>query len=66
MTGAAHEQTVVELSWYIELKCPGCSGRRWSRFDVEMLDALDRELARAEDEIEADLARVTRPTWLTT
>ena len=26
---------------------------------LEMLDALDRELDRAEDEIEADLARVT-------
>jgi hypothetical protein len=45
--------------WYIELKCPECSGREWARFDVEMLDALDRELDRAEDEIEADLACLT-------
>ena len=46
--------------WYIELKCPDCGGRQWGRFDVEMLDALDRELGRAEDEIEADLTRLTR------
>jgi hypothetical protein len=46
--------------WYIELKCPDCSVRTWTRFDVEMLDALDRELDRAQDEIEADLACLTR------
>ena len=46
--------------WYIELKCPDCGGREWARFDVEMLDALDRELDRAKAEIEADLAWVTR------
>lgn len=46
--------------WYIELKCADCGGREWARFDVEMLDQLDRELARAEAEIEADLARLTR------
>jgi hypothetical protein len=46
--------------WYIELKCPDCGGREWGRFDVEMLDALDRELDRAKAEIEADLARLTR------
>jgi hypothetical protein len=46
--------------WYIELKCPDCGGRKWARFDVHMLDALDRELDRAEAEIEADLACLTR------
>jgi hypothetical protein len=46
--------------WYIELMCPDCGGRQWSRFDVDMLDALDRELDRAEAEIEADLACLTR------
>ena len=46
--------------WYIELKCPDCGGCEWARFDVEMLDALDRELDRAKAEIEADLARLTR------
>jgi hypothetical protein len=46
--------------WYVALKCPDCGGREWARFDVEMLDALDRELDRAEAEIEADLARVIR------
>lgn len=45
--------------WYIELKCPECGGREWARFDVEMLDALDREFDRAKAEIEADLARLT-------
>lgn len=30
------------------------------RFDVELLDAIDRELDRAEDEISADLACLTR------
>jgi hypothetical protein len=46
--------------WYVELRCPDCGRREWTRFDVEMLDALDRELDRAEAEIEADLARLTR------
>ena len=46
--------------WYIELKCPDCGWREWAIFDVEMLDALDCELDRAEAEIEADLARLTR------
>jgi hypothetical protein len=46
--------------WYIELKCPNCGGREWARFDVEMLNALDRELDQAEAEIEADLERLTR------
>jgi len=46
--------------WYIELKCADCGGRERARFDVGMLDALDRELGRAEAEIEADLARLTR------
>jgi hypothetical protein len=46
--------------WYIELKCADCGGREWARFDIEMLDELDRELGRAEAEIEADLARLTR------
>jgi hypothetical protein len=46
--------------WYIELRCPDCGGSEWARFDVEMLDALDRELDRAEAEIEADLACLTR------
>jgi hypothetical protein len=46
--------------WYIELKCADCGGREWARFDIEMLDGLDRELGRAEAEIEADLARLTR------
>jgi hypothetical protein len=46
--------------WYIELKCPDCGGREWARFDTEMLDALDGELGRAQAEIEADLARLTR------
>ena len=46
--------------WYVELRCPDCGDREWARFDVEMLDALDRELDRAQDEIEADLACLTR------
>ena len=46
--------------WYVELKCPECDGSRSDLFSVEMLDALDRELDRAEAEIEADLARITR------
>jgi hypothetical protein len=46
--------------WYIELKCPECGGCKWARFDVEMLDALDREVDRAQAEIEADLACLTR------
>jgi len=46
--------------WHVELRCPECGGREWARFDVEMLDALDRELDRAEAEIEADLACLTR------
>ena len=46
--------------WYIELKCPECGGCEWASFDVEMLDALDRELDQAEAEIEADLACLTR------
>lgn len=46
--------------WFIELKCPECGDHQWTRFDIEMLDALDRELDRAEDEIEADLAYLTR------
>lgn len=41
--------------WSIELACPECGGRTWAVFDVEMLDALDREIDRAEAEIEADL-----------
>lgn len=46
--------------WYVELRCPDCDRSRWGLFSVEMLDALDRELDRAETEIEADLARMTR------
>jgi hypothetical protein len=46
--------------WYIELKCPECGSRKWARFDVGMLDALDRELDRAQAQIEADLACLTR------
>jgi dihydrofolate reductase len=46
--------------WHIELRCPDCGARGWALFDVEMLDALDRELERAETEIEADLACLTR------
>lgn len=46
--------------WYIQLKCPDCDGGEWASFDIDMLDALDRELDRAEAEIEADLARLTR------
>jgi hypothetical protein len=46
--------------WYIELKCPNCGGHDRGRFDLEMLDALDRELERAEAEIEADLECLTR------
>jgi hypothetical protein len=46
--------------WCIELRCADCGGREWARFDVEMLDALDGELGRAQAEIEADLARLTR------
>lgn len=46
--------------WCIELRCPECGIRVWARFDIEMLDALDRELDRAEAEIEADLACLTR------
>ena len=46
--------------WYIEMRCPDCGGREWAIFDIETLDALDRELDRAEAEIEADLARLIR------
>jgi hypothetical protein len=46
--------------WYIELKCLDCGSREWARFDIEMLDALDGELGRAQAEIEADLARLIR------
>ena len=46
--------------WRVEMRCPECGGREWARFDVEMLDALDRELERAQAEIEADLACLTR------
>jgi hypothetical protein len=46
--------------WCVELRCPDCGDREWARFDVEMLDALDRELDRAEAEIEADLDCLTR------
>jgi hypothetical protein len=46
--------------WHIELRCPNCGDRKWARCDLEMLDAIDRELDRAEAEIEADLARMTR------
>jgi hypothetical protein len=46
--------------WCIELKCPECGGHKWARFDVGMLDALDRDLDRAQAEIEADLACLTR------
>jgi hypothetical protein len=46
--------------WSIELKCPNCRGRQWARFDVKMLNALDRELEQAEAEIEADLECLTR------
>jgi hypothetical protein len=51
---------VVRDRWYIELQCPDCGGHEWARFDVEMLDALDRELDQAEAEIEADLACLIR------
>lgn len=46
--------------WYIELRCPDCGRREGARFNIDMLDALDRELDQAEAEIEADLARLTR------
>jgi hypothetical protein len=46
--------------WNIELKCSDCGACRWTRFDVDMLDVLDRELDQAEAEIEADLACLTR------
>ena len=46
--------------WYIELKCANCGAHEWARFDVEMLDALDRELEQAEAELEADLECLTR------
>ena len=46
--------------WYIELQCADCGGHEWARFDVDMLDLLDRELEQAEAEIEADLACLTR------
>ena len=46
--------------WFVELKCPNCGGCQWARFDVDMLDALDRELDQAEAEIEADLECLTR------
>ena len=49
-----------EDHWYVELKCPDCGGRKCALFDVEMLDALDGELDRAEAEIEADLAHLIR------
>lgn len=46
--------------WHIELKCPECGGSQWTRFDLDTLDALDRELEQAQEEIETDLARLTR------
>jgi hypothetical protein len=46
--------------WYIELKCADCGGHESARFDLETLDALDRELEQAEAQIEADLACLTR------
>ena len=46
--------------WSLELKCADCGDCRRARCDVEMLDALDRELDRAEAEIEADLACLSR------
>jgi hypothetical protein len=46
--------------WCVELKCPDCGVSGWTLFDLESLDALDRELDRAEAEIEADLERLTR------
>jgi hypothetical protein len=66
--GACHSRLVYPADceehgrdhWYIELKCADCGGRAWARFDIEMLDALDGELGRAQAEIEADLARLIR------
>jgi hypothetical protein len=46
--------------WYIELTCPSCGGSRWTVFDTDMLDALDRELDLAETEVEADLEWLSR------
>lgn len=46
--------------WYLELRCADCGGRNRVLFDVEMLDAFDCELDRAEAEIEADLAFLIR------
>ena len=45
--------------WHVELKCPDCGGGRWALFDLKLLDALDRELERAEADIQADLASLT-------
>ena len=46
--------------WHVELWCPDCGHHKWALFDIDMLDGLDRELDRAEAEIEADLACLTR------
>lgn len=55
----AHCEEQGRERWYIELRCPDCGDIRSGLFAIEMLDALDRELAQAEAEIEADLARMT-------
>jgi hypothetical protein len=49
-----------ESHWYIELQCPDCHGLRGRLFEATMLDALDRELDRAEAALEADLAHLTQ------
>ena len=46
--------------WQIEVRCADCGRLDRALCDAEMLDALDRELERAEAEIEADLACLTR------
>jgi len=44
--------------WCVELHCPECGGIRVRVFGATMLDALDRELDRAEAALEADLVRL--------
>lgn len=46
--------------WCVELQCPDCDGVRGRVFGATMLDALDRELDRAEDALKADLERLTQ------
>jgi hypothetical protein len=49
-----------EGHWFVELTCADCGNARADVFDAGGLDALDRELDRAESDIQADLDRLGR------